>query len=69
MHIRGTSNPVCKLCEYAFFDIEKNVYICKINDTETDANNQCKKFRYDIYKYQPRKKTNFAKFSKEDFEI
>ncbi len=69
MRIKGTSNPVCKLCGYAFFDLEKNTYICKLTETETDADNKCKKFKYDIFKYQPRKKPNFDKFSKKDFEL
>ena len=69
MRIKGTSNPVCKLCENVYFDTENGIYKCMISEEETDKNNNCKKFRYDIYKYQPKKKLNFDKFSKEDFEI
>lgn len=69
MKIRGTSNPKCSLCEYAFFDREKNVYICKNTDATTDADNSCKKFSYDIYKYTPKTKNLFGKYSEDDFKI
>lgn len=69
MKIRGTTNPRCSLCEYAFFDKEKNAYICKNSEEITDGNNSCKKFSYDIYKYTPKAKNLFGKFTEEDFKI
>ncbi|MBQ4631685.1 MAG: hypothetical protein IJB70_11970 [Clostridia bacterium] len=69
MIIRGTSSPRCSLCEYAFFDTEKEKYVCKINDEVKEKDDSCKKFSYDIFKYKPKKKNLFGKFSKEDFEI
>lgn len=69
MRIKGTSKPSCGICEYAFFDREKDALVCKLNDEITEKNNECKKFRYDIYKYEPAKSADFGKFSQEDFEI
>lgn len=69
MYIRGTSKPCCGLCEYAFFDKDENKLVCKLNDEAADSDSKCKKFRYDIYKYEPMKKADFTNFSKEDFEL
>lgn len=67
MQIRGASNPTCKLC--ASCEINEDTYKCTLTGENKDKNDNCKKFKYDIYKYVPRKKMPFDKFKAEDFEI
>ncbi len=69
MNIRGTSKTLCKNCGYMFLDKEKKVFMCMAKGTETKENECCKKYVYDIFKYEPKERTNFEKFTKEDFEI
>ncbi len=69
MKIKGTDNPKCKLCQYADLTREEIPFFCTLTNRETTADNKCKKFIYDIYKYVPQKKPDFSKFSKEDFEL
>ena len=69
MRIKGTTKPSCALCAYAHFEKKDEQLLCMLTTEETDKDFTCKKFKYDIYKYQPTKKVNFEKFSKEDFEL
>ena len=69
MRIKGTSNPGCALCAYAHFVKKDEKLLCTLTNEATDKDFACKKFKYDIYKYQPAKKLNFEKFTKEDFEL
>ena len=69
MKIRGSQNPLCKTCGHMFFNKEKNMFFCMLTKSETNPNDACKKYAYDIFKYEPKEKINFEKFNKEDFEI
>jgi len=69
MRIKGTSNQSCALCAYAHYEQKDEQYLCMLTKKETGKDCTCKKFKYDIYKYEPAKKVNFEKFSKEDFEL
>ena len=69
MRIKGTSNTGCNLCSYAHTDKETDALVCMYKNEKTAPDGSCKKFDYDIYKYTPKKKADFSKFSKEDFEI
>lgn len=69
MYIKGSTYGNCKLCQYEHYDIDKDVFMCMLKNEETSRDDTCKKFKYDIYKYTPKKKKTFDKFKKEDFEI
>jgi len=69
MKTRNNQSPSCKMCGHMFFDREKGEYLCMLKDTKTKPQDMCKKYVYDIYKYEPKKKSDFGKFKKEDFEI
>ena len=69
MKIKGTDNPKCSLCQYADMTRGEITVFCTYTNTETSEDNKCKKFSYDIYKYQPKKKPYFSKYSAKDFEL
>ncbi len=69
MRIKGTTNPSCALCSHAHFDQKNEQLLCMLTHEETDKDFTCKKFRYDIYKYEATKKFTFEKFSQKDFEL
>lgn len=69
MYIKGSTDFNCKLCQYGHYDVENNVFMCMQKNEKTEKNDTCKKFKYDIYKYEPKKKLLFDKFKKEDFEL
>ena len=69
MKIRGSLNSSCKSCGYMFQDTEKGTFTCMLTNSEKSLSDTCKKYVYDIYKHEPKKKADFGKFKKEDFEI
>ncbi len=69
MYIKGNKDGNCRLCQYGHHDTENDVFMCMIKNEETEKDDTCKKFKYDIYKYKPKKKMLFDKFRKEDFEL
>jgi len=64
MRIKGTPGSVCRLCENSEI-CDNGKQVCKLN-LQPD---KCKKYKYDIFRYEPRHSTLNGKFSKEDFEI
>ena len=64
MRIKGTSVPDCKYCENSEL-IQNDSIICKLGLDKS----KCKKYKYDIFRYEPQKNILDGKFSKEDFEI
>lgn len=69
MYIKGSKDGNCRLCQYGHHDTENNIFMCMLKNEETEKDDTCKKFKYDIYKYKPKKKMLFDKFKKEDFEL
>lgn len=69
MKVRGSQKPLCKTCGHMFLDNEKNVSFCMLTKNETSLENACKKYAYDIFKYEPKGKIDFEKYNKHDFEI
>ncbi len=69
MQIRGCKKPKCALCSNAFINAENSCITCMISGEDKQAQESCKKFEYDIFKYEPEKKIKEFKFSKEDFQI
>ena len=69
MYIKGRENGNCNLCEYGYFDSEKKEFMCMLKGEVTNEDDSCKKFRYDIHKYKPKKRLVFGKYSEEDFTI
>ena len=69
MKIRGNQNPSCKTCGHMFSDKAKGEFLCMLKNCKTSPCEFCKKYVYDIYKYEPKKKVDFTSFKKEDFEI
>ena len=69
MYIKGRENGCCNQCEYGFFDEEKKQFLCMDKNEETCEDNTCKKFRFDIHKYKPKKRLVFGKYSQEDFTL
>ncbi len=67
--MRGSQKPICKTCGHMFFDKEKNIFFCVLTKSEITLDNACKKYAYDIFKYEPKEKINFEKYNKQDFEI
>ena len=57
------------MCGHMFKGKENGTLWCMIKNAETSPGDSCKKYVYDIYKYEPKKKADFGKFKKEDFEI
>ena len=69
MKTRGNQSPSCKTCGHMFQDKESGDILCMLKKDKTTHSDTCKKYIYDIYKYEPKKKADFEKFKKEDFEI
>ena len=69
MKTRSNQNPSCKTCGHMFASREKGEFLCMLKDSKTAPEESCKKYIYDIYKYEPKKKADFGKFKKEDFDI
>lgn len=67
MYIKGTEIKKCGLCEN--YVMQSGKRICRIKEEETAENDSCAKFRYDIFKYKPKKQFDASKYKKEDFEI
>ncbi len=64
MRIKGTPVPICRLCENSQIN-EESIAVCKLSSTP----GKCRKYKYDIFRYEPKQKTINTKFTKEDFEI
>ena len=69
MQIKGCKNPRCNLCANSFLNIDSQSLVCMVSGEIKENNDVCKKFEYDLFKYEPENKIKDFKFTKEDFEI
>lgn len=66
---KGNTEPQCACCEYAEITEGNDVVVCRKIGGVMQLYSQCKKYRYDPLKREPRKIYFSADFTKEDFQL
>ena len=71
MIFNGAESPKCFFCEYSEKTDEDGIYICKKKNKTVSENDLCRKYKYDVFKREVKrkKKIEFSKFSEEDFKL
>ena len=66
---KGANEPQCAHCEYAEISKDSDVAVCRKIGGIMQLTSNCKKFRYDPLKREPKAINLTSDFDKSDFEL
>ena len=64
----GGETPACSLCEYGRWDGSHTAVLCKEKGV-MQPDGHCRRFRYDPFRREPRRRPSLPEYDPKDFEI